>query len=122
MNGQCLTHQALGGGQRTGGGPVGFGHGQQFDAVEQARLQQEDPLQTGIHLQTIETVRRDGFAMDVGVQRKAVTEIVQQPPFEGAQQRLQRPTFGQRQQGRGVVIEDRRDAGLRRAAGESAIH
>ncbi|MNQ97929.1 hypothetical protein D3C85_1136000 [compost metagenome] len=28
VNSQCLTHQALGGGERAVGGPVGFGHGQ----------------------------------------------------------------------------------------------
>ncbi|MNG30405.1 hypothetical protein D3C84_1160180 [compost metagenome] len=44
--------------------------------------------------------------MDVGVQREAVTEIVEQAPFEGTQQRLQRAAFGQRKQSRGVVIED----------------
>jgi hypothetical protein len=46
--------------------------------------------------------------VDVRDQREAVTEVIQQPPFERAQQRLQRTTFGQGQQGGGVMIEHRR--------------
>jgi hypothetical protein len=49
--------------------------------------------------------------------RKNVTQVVQQPPFERAQQRLQRAAFGQGQQGQGVVLEQRR---VRRFGGQQA--
>ncbi|MNP71012.1 hypothetical protein D3C76_1673300 [compost metagenome] len=56
VNGQRLAHQTLGRRQRTRCAPVSFSHGQQLRAIEQPGLQQIDPLQPRIHLQTIEAV------------------------------------------------------------------
>ncbi len=105
MNSQRLAHQALGCRQGTRRAPVSFGHGQQFGAVEQPWLQQIDPLQPRIHLQTIEPVRRDGLAVDVEWSGKAVTEIIQRAPSNDRSNGSSGTTFGQGQQGGGIVIE-----------------
>lgn len=76
------------------------------DAVEQTGLQQVDALQAGIHLQAVQAIGGNGFAVQVDVEGEPITQVIQQPPLEGSQQRLQRPAFGQCQQRRGVVLED----------------
>ncbi|MNR06169.1 hypothetical protein D3C85_1222320 [compost metagenome] len=68
-------------------------------------MQQVDPLQPRIHLQAVEAVRRDGRIVDIGIQGKAVTKIIEQSPFKRTQQRLQRTAFGQGEQCGSVVIE-----------------
>ncbi|MNC39933.1 hypothetical protein D3C75_886200 [compost metagenome] len=80
-------------------------------------MHQLDPLQAGVHTQAVQAIARDRLVIDVVVQRKRVTELVQQPPFERAQQRLQRATGGQGLQGQGVVLEQRRE---RRFGGQQA--
>jgi hypothetical protein len=83
-------------------------HGQQLGTLEQTRLQQVDTFEAGVHLQAIHAVGGDRVAVQVVAQFEAITQVVQQAPFERTQQRLQRATFGQGQQGGGVVIEHRR--------------
>lgn len=54
MGCQGLAHQALGRSEGTGGAPVGIGQGQQFGALEQARLQLANGLEAGIGQQAVD--------------------------------------------------------------------
>ena len=76
--------------------------------MEQAGLQQVDALKTSVHLQAIQAIGGDGVTVQVIAQFKTVAQVVEQAPFESAQQRFQGTAFGEGKQGGGVVIEDRR--------------
>jgi len=107
MRRQRLAHQPLGRRQRAGLRPVGAGQGQQLAAVEQPRLQLGDRLETLLGQPLVQPRGIDRLPLAVVVESETIAQLVEQPPFEGAQQRLQRPAAVQRRQGRGVVLEQR---------------
>ena len=59
-------------------------------------------------MQAIHAIGGDGLPVQVVGQFEAVAKVVEQAPFESAQQRFQRTAFSEGQQGGSVVIEDRR--------------
>jgi hypothetical protein len=83
-------------------------------------LQQVDTFEAGVlHLQAVHAVGGDRVARQVVAQFEAIAQVVEQAPFERTQQRFQRATFRQGQQGGGVMIEDRR---VRASAGSRRIN
>ncbi|MNO99245.1 hypothetical protein D3C76_910110 [compost metagenome] len=74
--------------------------------MEDARLQAAHRFEAGVRQQAIQSVRRHGLADDIRIQGKTIAQLVQQSPFECAQQRLQRTAGGQQRQGRTVVLEE----------------